>query len=376
MDTATVSVLRRPESVTTDGLTRPEAVRQLTVKAIYRLSESGRKAALLAGGDGREVQTIDIEVPANRLHLVVVDPDGQARLKLRPRYEVRPDGRVVQITTPPVYDRPPTVDDLFLAAAKNYELERAYLAQGGTRARKRATLREARAQLAETFLATPEPRARIHPPPAPRRCWLDGPDGRVLFDADRDEGIAREVPAEAYRRFRADECMRRQRNGQERARRLAVHDEKRRFVADWIAANGTPEQQDRQSHGLLPFEEGREAIADTMCEPVRDWPRYVRNGPAVMQAYVRRYPEYKDAVVTERELAVSDADAVHATAAQWARVQEARTILPDATVTLRSHRLTWKGHPEAPALTLYGLLVVRRLGPIIVRREFAVPQEP
>src|SRR2546425_2466172 len=204
MDTATVSVLRRPALVATDGLTRPEAVRTLTVKALFLLSEAGRKASLLASGDGRELQTVDIEVATNRFHLVVVDPDGRARLKLRPRYEVRPDGRVVQITTPPVYDRPPTIDELFLAAAKNFELERAYLAQGGTRARKRATLRDARAQLAETFLATPEQRARIHPPPEPTRCWVDGPDGRVLFDAKRDEGIARQVPAEAYKRFRAD----------------------------------------------------------------------------------------------------------------------------------------------------------------------------
>jgi hypothetical protein len=374
MDTATVSVLRRPELVTTDGVTRADAVRTLTVKAMFLLSEAGRKATLLAGGDGRELQTIEIEVPTNRFHLVVVDPDGRARLKLRPRYEVSPDGRVAQITTPPVYDRPPTIDDLFLAAAKNYELERAYLAQGGTRARKRATLREARAQLAETFLATPEQRARLHPPPEPTRCWLDGPDGRVLFDAKRDEGMARQVPPEAYRRFRADERARRHRNSHERKRRLAVLDDKNQFVAEWIAANGTPEQQDRQSKGLLPFEEGREAIADKMFEPLRDWPRYVRNGAAVMQAHLRQYPEYKDAVMTARELAVADDDAVQATAAQWARAQEARAILPDGTVTLRSHRLTWRRHPEAPALTLYGLLVVRRLGPIIVRREFAVPQ--
>src|SRR2546427_6658170 len=129
MDIATVSVLRRAELVATDGLTRPEAVRTLTVKAIFLLSESGRKASLLAGGDGRELQTIDIEVPANRLHLVVVDPDGKARLKLRPRYEVRSDGRVVQITTPPVYDRPPTIDDLFLAAAKNDKREPAIAAK-------------------------------------------------------------------------------------------------------------------------------------------------------------------------------------------------------------------------------------------------------
>jgi len=374
MDTAAIAASRRPELVTTEGLTRPEAVRKLTVKAIFLLSESGRKASLLAGGDGRESQTIDVEVSANRLHLVVVDPNGTARLKLRPRYEVRPDGRVVQITTPPVYDRPPTIDDLFLAAAKNYELERAYVAQGGTRARKRATLREVRARLAETFLGTPEQRARLHPPPEPTRCWLDSPEGRVLFDAKRDDGIARQVPPEAYKRFRADERVRRQRNSEERKRRLTVLDDKNRFVADWIAANGTPEQQERQSRGLLPFEEAREAIADKVFERLSEWPRYVRNGPAVMQAHLRTYPEYQDVVITERELAVSDADAVQATAAQWARAQEARAILQDATVTLRSHRLTWRGHPEAPVLTLYGLLVVGRLGPIIVRREFAVAQ--
>ena len=375
MDTATVSVIRRPELVSTEGASRPDAVRKLTVKAVFMLSESGRKASLLAGGDGRELQAIDVDVPANRLHLVIVDRDGKARLKLRPRYEVRPDGRVVQISTPPVYDSPPTIDELFLAAAKNHELERAFVGQGsGRRARRKAALRELKLQLAETFLATPEQRARIHPPPEPKRCWLDGPEGRVLFEADREEGIVREVPAEAYRRYTADERVRRQRNSLERKRRLAVRDEKTRIVAEWIAANGTPEQQERQRRGLLPFEEARETIADKMFEALRDWPLYARNGTAVMQAHLRRYPEYKDAVITERDLAVSDENAVQASATQWARAQEARAMLPDATVTLRSHRLTWRGHPEAPAVTLYGLLVVRAFGPIVLRREFAVPQ--
>ena len=375
MDTATVSVLRRPELVTTDGVTKSDAVQKLTVKAIFLLSESGRKSSLLAGGDGRELQAIDVEVPANRLHLVIVDPDGKARLKLRPRYEVRPDGRVVQISTAPVYDRPPTIDDLFLAAAKNHELERAFVAQGsGRRARTKAALREVKLQLAEAFLATPELRARIHPPPEPKRCWLDGPEGKVLFDANRDEGLVRELPSEAYRRYRADERLKRQRNSQERKRRLAVHDGKQQLIAEWIAANGTPDQQDRQAKGLLPFHEAREAIADKMFEALRDWPRYVRNGTEVMQAHLRRYPEYNDVVITERELAVSDDNATEASAAQWARAQEARALLPGATVTLRSHRLTWRDHPEAPALTLYGLLVVRTLGQIVLRREFAVPQ--
>lgn len=377
MDTAAVSVLRRPELVTNEAATKADALRTLTVKAIFLLSESGRKAALLAGADGRELQAIDVDVPANRLHLVVVGPDGKARLKLRPRYEVRPDGRVVQISTPPVYDRPPTLDELFLVAAKNHELERAFAAQGsGRRARSQAALREVKLQLAETFLATPEQRARLHPPPEPKRCWLDGPEGRVLFDGDRDEGIARGLPTEAYRRYRADQRVRRQHNAQERKRRLAVRDGKNRVVAEWIAANGTADQQERQAKGLLPFHEAREAIADKVFEPLRDWPPYLRNGAAILQAHLHRYPEYKDIIITERDLAVSDDNAVQATAAQWARAQEARATLPDATVTLRSHRLTWRGHPEAPAVILYGLLVVRMFGQIVLRREFAVPQEP
>ena len=342
MDTATVSVLRRPELVSADGVAKTDTVHKLTVKAIFLLSESGRKTSLLAGGDGRELQAIDVDVPANRLHLVIVDPDGKARLKLRPRYEVRPDGRVVQISTPPVHDRPPTIDELFLAAAKNHELEAAFAAQGsGRRARSKTALREVKLQLAETFLATPEQRARIHPPPEPKRCWLDGPQGKVLFDANRDEGIVREVPAEAFRRYRAEKRVLRDRNAQERNRRLAVRDEKARIVAEWIAANGTPDQKDRHSKALLPFEEARAAIAERMFEPLRDWPRYVRNGPDMMQAHLRRYPEYKDAVITERDLAVSDENATQASAAQWARAQESRALLPDAMVTLRSHRLTW-----------------------------------
>jgi hypothetical protein len=45
-----------------------------------------QEASLLAGGDGRAVQQIALHVPANRLHLVSVDKQGVARLKLRPRF--------------------------------------------------------------------------------------------------------------------------------------------------------------------------------------------------------------------------------------------------------------------------------------------------
>jgi len=195
-----------------------------------------------------------------------------------------------------------------------------------------------------------------------------------LFDADRDEGAARDVPAEAHRRFRADERARRERNTQERARRLALHEDKKRFIAEWITTKGTPEQQARQAAGMLPLAEAIEAIGDEALAPIREWPLYVRDGAATLQALLRQYPQYHRAVVTPLDLAVTDEDAMEATADQWARAQEARAILADATVTLRTHRLTWRRHPEAPTLTLHGLLVVRNVGPLVLRREFAVPQ--
>jgi molecular chaperone DnaJ len=54
---------------------------------MYLLSETGRKASLLSGGNGRAVQQIQVQVPVNRLHLVSVSGKGVARLKLRPRFE-------------------------------------------------------------------------------------------------------------------------------------------------------------------------------------------------------------------------------------------------------------------------------------------------
>src|SRR5713101_792329 len=128
MDTATVSVPRRPELVSEPSAPKADGARKLTVEALYTLSENGRKASLLNGGNGRAVQQLTVDVPGNRLHLVTVDAEGVARLKLRPRYDVKPDGHVVQIDAPPIYDQPPTLDELFMAAAKNHELERAYFA--------------------------------------------------------------------------------------------------------------------------------------------------------------------------------------------------------------------------------------------------------
>lgn len=91
----------------------PAATRTLTVAATYMLSEEGRKASLLAGGDGRAVQELRIEVPASRLHLVSVDASGVARLKLRSQYQLDDHRGVLRIDASPIYDAAPSLEELF-----------------------------------------------------------------------------------------------------------------------------------------------------------------------------------------------------------------------------------------------------------------------
>jgi hypothetical protein len=194
----------------------------------------------------------------------------------------------------------------------------------------------------------------------------------VLFDVSIDDGLAKEVPPEAHRRFRADLRTRREENLRQRAEQLGLHEEKQRVIAEWIAAHGTPEQQSRHAADVLPMAEVIELMADEAFTPIAH-PRYVRDGAERLQSHLRQFPQYATAVVTAADLAVTSKDAGQATAAQWALVQELRDTLPDATVTLRMHRLAWKLDANAPALTLYGALVTRKVGPFTFRREYVAP---
>src|SRR5262245_11817727 len=126
MDTVASLAQRREEMTHSVATATIDAPRTLAVTGTYFLSEDGRKASLLAGGDGRAVQELAVHVPTNRLHLVSVDANGMARLKLRPRYEMNDEQRVVRIDAPPTYDSPPDIDDLFREAARNHQLERTY----------------------------------------------------------------------------------------------------------------------------------------------------------------------------------------------------------------------------------------------------------
>jgi hypothetical protein len=55
-------------------------------------------------------------------------------------------------------------------------------------------------------------------------------------------------------------------------------------------------------------------------------------------------------------------------------MEQLRQVFPNATVTLREHRVSWKGDAEAPTLTKHGVLVTCKVGPFDLRREYAAPE--
>jgi hypothetical protein len=91
-----------------------------------------------------------VPVPTNRFHLVSVDAEGRARLKLQPRYYLNAAQDVVRDDGPPTYDAPPNADDLLRDAARNHQFERAYqVERSEARTRRRDAEFEAHQKLAE-----------------------------------------------------------------------------------------------------------------------------------------------------------------------------------------------------------------------------------
>jgi len=378
MDTAPRAALRRPELVTDIEVppAAPEPARALTVMAVYELSEAGRKASLLTGGDGRALQQLKVQVPTSRLHLVTVDPQGTARLKLRPRFELNSEHQVIRTDAVPTYDAPPTLEDLFREAARNHELERVYQAErNAARTKRREAERERRAQIAQAFLVDKSQRALVHPPPSPKRCTLVTDQGRVLFDVGTNEGVARDVPAEAHRRFRADLAAKKEKNLRERAAQLALHEEKKRFIAAWIQEHGTPDQKERQAAGVLPMEEAIEAITDQALAALATLTPYKRDGADRLLDHVRAVVADPNLVIRPDDITVITSDARALTAPQWKVLKGLRERVPGGTVALRRHVLSAPQAPPTHPLVLHSAVVTLPLGPLRLRREYSLTSE-
>ncbi len=347
--------------------------KSLPATATFILSEAGRKASLLAGGDGKALQTLALNVPAGRLHLVSVDRQGVARLRLRPRFELDGEQRVIRLDSSPAFDAPPNPEELLRLAARNHELEQAFhAARTAASLTRQEAHRELRERVAQAFLADQGQRAVAHPPPTQRHCVIEAEGRRVVFDVSVDPVLAKPVAIEATRRFRTDQRAKREQNLHERAKQLALHEQKKRFVADWIAKHGTPDKQARQAAGVLPMAEAIETIADQAFAPASDHPRYVRDGAARLQELLRANPDCSDLVVTPSDVVAETSVLKTATASQWATVEALRAAFPSGVVTLMTQRLRYQPTPAAGECREAFVLVALQVGPLAVRREFIV----
>src|SRR5919201_1007367 len=153
-------------------------------------------------------------------------------------------------------------------------------------------------EIAGSFLADPTQRAMRRPSPSPQRCFVDTPDGRLLFDVRQDHGSARLVPPEAFRRWRADLRAREEWRQRETAAQIASHAHKKQVVADWVAQHGTPQQQARHAAGVLPIEEVIEAMTDREFVAGSGFERYAFDGAVRLQQRLRELRPYADVVIT------------------------------------------------------------------------------
>jgi hypothetical protein len=348
----------------------------LTVTAVYHLSEAGRKASLLAGGDGHTVQRITVEIPANRLHLVSVNGHGIARLKLRPRYELDAEHQVISIDMAPIYDQPPAIDALLRQAARNHQLERAYHAKRTLARDERSdTDRVRRTEIALAFLADKSQRALLHPSPTPQRCYLPTRYGHLRFDRIVDTGPARDVPKEALRRFRADVKANRERRTRERAEHVRLRDERWTTMIAWIEAHGTPDQKSRLAARLLPPSEIKEAMADEAFRALSHLPRYTHDGPERLRAHVEQWLGRQRPHDSESDYVVFGHQVRTITDRQWAVLHELKGAVPDAHVGLHLREFIWRRDPGVPRISQLTAVISRKVGAVVLRREYLVSDD-
>ena len=93
-----------------------------------------------------------------------------------------------------------------------------------------------------------------------------------------------------------------------------------------------------------------------------------------MQHQLRQLPGRANIVVTPNDLSVVTRLLPTASAIQWSLVNEIRGLLPSAQVQLRERSLAWRRETDTPRVRLVSALVTTRVGPVLLRREFQVPE--
>jgi hypothetical protein len=173
--------------------------------------------------------------------------------------------------------------------------------------------------------------------------------GGVLFDVSIDQGQAKDGPPEAHRRFRADRRAYQEQVRQDQIAQAALHEEKKQFIAEWIRAHGSEDEQARHAAGVLPMAEAIARITNQVFAAIDTRPVYVQNGAERLQAFIRQRSGAADVVVTPADVVARSAHAV-----------------------LRHHLLLSRRRQGVPSIVIIGALVTVKHGPFVLRREYIV----
>jgi hypothetical protein len=357
------------EARTTPADDAPAVVqRPIKALAIVQLSARGRRASLLAGGDGRALQHLHVDVPPSAADLVRVNRRGEASLVLGPRIVALPSGQLRLLRDARLYDVPPTNEQLLADARAVAALRQAYVTQ------RSLAYTAAKEALAQDFLQDAERRAIVHPPPTAQRCAFQTQRGVLVF-RHTDAGTAAVVPVEAHRRFRADLAERARRNESQAARDMAIHQAKHLSMARWIEQHGSADQQSRLAAGRLSDAEMYEAIADEVFGPLREWPRYMHDARGDLLKRYRDVDASAPGDIPAAQVKVESTVVVHLSADQWHQLAAMQAAVPQAVMTVRRYRIYWSDRPARhdPHVIQYAVLVKYRIDPLTIVRSYVLP---
>lgn len=347
----------------------------LEATATYLLSE--RHGARIV----ERLHRIMISVPAHEAELVHVDDHGRGTLALTPRYQRLAGRETHKIDTPPVYETPPTLDQLLADARAAANTRAAYYTQRWREREHADAVRNAAGRRSVKPVSSP---ARRHGSVAESRRARRGPGrdrwpGSIRADHHRrapstrgpsavdQSSPARMDPGEIaspteYAGWFQDEH--------------AVRWQREEFIHAWVEAHGTADQRAQCDAGRLPWYEVLRAVEVEAWAPIAPQALYTAIQLSDLQATFDRHPAWAQVQIGPTELRIDHADVEPASPRHAQFVANLTSCLPDATVTLRRDRASWTGDTTgtAPVFMHYAARVTRRVGPFSFKRLLAVPE--
>jgi len=94
-----------------------------------------------------------------------------------------------------------------------------------------------------------------------------------------------------------------------------------------------------------------------------------------MRAHVQQWTGRTRHHVTERDFVVFGHTVRTVTHRQWALLEKIRAAVPDAHMALHLREFIWRRDPGVPRLTQLTLVVTKKIGSMLLRREYLVSDD-